>query len=388
MTQSSKKKLKQQQHQKLQALSTLGAQRQGAHELSAALVAATFERFMPKGQNPWLEIGSGDGQLHRWLPHTLRERVVLSESSTAFVQGLRRRFGEAQVRQLDVHHLKADVAEFSAVMALCVLDVLTLSRAVAELARVLEPGGLVLHWLDMATSVEPIMASAAAEGLVVLPKFVDLGGNSAISGASRSSLGVGGMASIKGFPLLDLVVSPRAQLLPLCDLLRRTGHPQASALDALLRESDPGNFDPRRAATAFVQLTLDIRAQFELCKTLFALYVASAQAGSAAKLPFEARPVSSLEHFRARVRQSFADSGSFELLFDDVVRARHAEPRPLNVPRGLGYHGVWLGQALQTEVEPKELPGELWYAGPNLDGPPENSWITEVAMHCFVLRRK
>jgi SAM-dependent methyltransferase len=87
-----------------------------------------------------LEVGCGEGELAARLVEELGVELVAIDQSTRMVELARARGVEAQVG--DVQELEFEDASFDAVVAAWVLfHVPSLVRALAEIARVLRPGG-------------------------------------------------------------------------------------------------------------------------------------------------------------------------------------------------------------------------------------------------------
>ena len=125
-----------------------------------------------------VEVGSGDGYLAAFLPPTIAQRAVFTEPTSLGLQRLIETQPNAEVRQARADQLPFDDGSVAAVVACCVFDlVVDLDRAWAEWTRVLAPGGVVVHWLDLATDLHCLFAEIVNESnLCALPNvFTDPG---------------------------------------------------------------------------------------------------------------------------------------------------------------------------------------------------------------------
>ena len=136
-----------------------------------AIVGDVLARFPPLDRRPVLEIGAGAGQLRGWLPQAVRARTVHSEPSRAAAEALHRRGADADVARAAAEALPIAAGACGGVLGLCVFDAVArcAGGAVAEIARVLAPGGRFVHLLDMATLLEQPFEKLAGSGLVPIP---------------------------------------------------------------------------------------------------------------------------------------------------------------------------------------------------------------------------
>ena len=133
-------------------------------------MAESLDRFPPVAGKPIVEIGAGTGQLRAWMPPAWRERSIHTDPSESALRLLRDRAPDAKTRVASAHHLPFDDGAVGAVVGLCVFDALPdETAAVAEIGRVLAPGGCFVHLMDMATLLEAPFAKLAASGLVPIP---------------------------------------------------------------------------------------------------------------------------------------------------------------------------------------------------------------------------
>src|SRR5262245_507941 len=162
------------QHAVLQRIRGLRVLRRPFERLLKATVRDALGSALPARGGRVLEIGAGDGQLGELLPEELAGRAVFSEPLAEVVEEFRRRQPGVEVVQAGAESLPFDDGSFDAVVGLCVLDVVDdLEGAVRELARVLRPGGCLVHWLDMSTVLSGVFRLLENESLVPLPNVID-----------------------------------------------------------------------------------------------------------------------------------------------------------------------------------------------------------------------
>jgi len=105
-----------------------------------ALLWRTLEEWQPKRV---LEVGGGQGELAERMVHELGARVTFLDLSPRMVELARARGIDA--REGDVQQLPFDDASFDTVVSAWMLyHVPDVDRALAEIARVLEPGGALI----------------------------------------------------------------------------------------------------------------------------------------------------------------------------------------------------------------------------------------------------
>ncbi len=156
----------------LGSLDLLRRRRQPYADLIAEIVAATLDRWPPLAGLPLVEIGSGTGQLREWLPAPLRERMIHTDPSEPALRALRERAPQARTRTAGAEQLPFADASTAAVMGLCVFDAIAEAahpRVVAEVERVLAPGGHFIHFADMATLLEGPFDKLVGAGLCPIP---------------------------------------------------------------------------------------------------------------------------------------------------------------------------------------------------------------------------
>ncbi|MEZ6139831.1 MAG: class I SAM-dependent methyltransferase [Zavarzinella sp.] len=120
-----------------------------------------------------LEIGCGDGQLIHWLPNGAPAGYRCLEASERFVEAFRTKFPQVPIEQGDATNIPLPDSSVDLVLALCVFDSFPNPAKVrTELARILKPGGQIIHFLDL--SVNPLrpFLELYLQSLLPLPNFL------------------------------------------------------------------------------------------------------------------------------------------------------------------------------------------------------------------------
>lgn len=116
--------------------------REPGHDAFWAYLAA-FRDFLPPAGRATLELGCGEGRVSRALT-ALGHRVTASDVSATLLAAAERSGSAERYRLADVAALPFADGEFDHVVAYNMLmDVPDMPKAVAEAARVLEPGGVL-----------------------------------------------------------------------------------------------------------------------------------------------------------------------------------------------------------------------------------------------------
>ena len=289
----------------LTKLGAVAAHRRPFAGLFQRIVQAQLSALPDDG--PIVEIGAGDGQLTACLPPAMLRRAMITEPSPEAVDRLAARFEGANVVRTSAERLPLDAEGAAAVVACCVLDVVEdLEATVTELRRVLRPGGVFLHVLDMSTDLNVLIAEIATlSDLCLLPNvFTD--------------------PMHTPWPE-DLLVVPRAQISAvivaapdpatarlLAGYLAAFEHSPAAATEAFngLHESREGRqrlFEGFRAAMQ--NATAENRATFR---------------------SFRGRPLSSARVFHDRILHALDDR--FRIETADIVRASERAPADATSP--------------------------------------------------------
>ena len=199
----------------LRALERLQRERTLFEPAARRVVEAALEGAGLDGRDaPVVEIGSGGGQLRRWLPERLLPAMVHTEPEPAFVERFQQAVPQAAVQVAAAEALPFADGTVAGVLGLCVLDVVDLEAVARELHRVLKPGGCVVQLWDMAPSMRWLCEREMSDGRVLLPDcFSDP--------LVRAELPAALQAALPPLDFLqDLVSVPSAQLRSLIALLR------------------------------------------------------------------------------------------------------------------------------------------------------------------------
>jgi SAM-dependent methyltransferase len=367
----------------LGSLSALEAARAPFASLTAAVVGAVVRRYVPEASAaPLAEIGAGDGQLRRWLPAPLHARTTHTEILDALVARLHQRHPDAHVARADAVALPFPSGSLAAVVGLCVLDdVAQPARVRDEIRRVLVPGGVVIHFLDLSTNPSAIFAELDQMGEVPLPNFfVDL---------ALSSPGVAAQAPACG-PLDDLLAAPRDQLAFIAGALRAAGHAMAAPLLAYLAPFSPDVFEPSAAAAHFTGLLSDPRAAAGFRRALSAIYETVRRPSYRVELPLDLRPLASHSHFERRLRDLFAAEHGFDIEVCDLLTARSRGPRAVSGARGVGFIARYAGWGVTGLAPPAVAIGSAADPGGSADRAPGDlgpgDLVTEVGVQVLVAR--
>lgn len=313
-------------------LANVRRQREPFQNLSRGIVASTLERYLP-ADGAVIEIGMGDGQLRERLPESLLPRVTHTEPFAAASRAFRKQHPNVTVLQAGAEKLPFEDASAAAVLGLCVLDVVRDGAAVArELARVLRPGGRFIHFLDMSTMLEPVVAALGDSGLVLLPNvFAD--------------------PSAGEWPE-DLFLVPREQLTMVVAILQATGHALARPLSQYLGVFNSSPLVVSKAAAELIQLQEDaglrsalrgaFRAAFELAPPELRERLAG----------FQGRSISSSQLFSQRLRGWFGPEAGFQVESSSVIRAWQHAPTS---PSGFAYISACVGEQRRLPYAPDTL---------------------------------
>lgn len=357
MSRSKKPRAPQAEQRVVSRLQELEQERAPYRALTRRLVHAAFERFPVPQAGPIVEIGAGLGELYSHVPEALRPRWVLTEPTELGTRELTRRFPELRVQRAEVGRLPFADGEVAAVVGLCVLDLVPdLSRARAELERVLAPGGLLLHFLDQNPHLARIFEQFVPLGLVVLPN-------------------VFGDPSQSHFPE-DACVMPAAQLSELALLLRRHGHALGEPLARYVSLFTEKPWQLARALAEFDHLASDDSRRLQL-RRAFDAAAGIATAQERARLGnLRGHLISSCQDLAGRLERELVSS-ELQLLYNNLSCASELVP----APGALAYFSLCVGQhrALATTPErllvadsPQARPGQQ---------------LRELGVHVFVAKR-
>jgi SAM-dependent methyltransferase len=347
----------------LRALERLHNERSLFEPAARRVVHAALARAKLDGRDaPVLEIGSGGGQLRRWLPDPLLPVMVHTEREPAFVRKFRQAVPQATVQVASAESLPYADGSVAGVLGLCVLDVVDLEAVASELHRVLKPGGSAVQFWDMAPNMRWLCEREMSQGQVLLPDcFSDP--------LVRAELPAALQATLPPVDFLqDLVSVPEGQLQSLIALLRPS---PTSLIDAASLERLAGYAgvfakpdESHEAARALAWLGDDEPEAHAYKRLLLNAWLMLKQARGASKLPLELRRISSAQALSQRLGEVFTATG-MEVVCD-VRRARALVPRP-PVDEGPGderlrrsrFVGRWLGTTAFAAEVPPAGPGVL-----------------------------
>ena len=316
------------QAESLRALERLQNERTLFEPAARRVVQAALERAGLDGSDsPVVEIGSGGGQLRRWLPDPLLPVMVHTEREPAFVRKFQQAVPHATVQVASAESLPYADGSVAGVLGLCVLDVVDLEAVARELHRVLKPGGSVVQFWDMAPNMRWLCEREIRRRARAVARlfFGSAGAGRAASGAP------GGIAAARllarsGQRAVRPAAEPHRPAAPephrpdrrgiagtpgsLCAAVRRADRPAASA----------------EAARALAWLCEDEREAYACKRLLLNAWLMLQQARGGDKLPLELRRISSAQALSERLTEVFTATGME--VECDVRRARALVPRP------------------------------------------------------------
>jgi hypothetical protein len=367
----------------LQALERLHERRTLFEPACRRVVQAALGRAgLDGGGGPVIEIGSGGGQLRRWLPDALLPVVVHTEREPAFVARLRQQAPRAVVQVASAEALPFSGGSVAGVLGLCVLDVVPLEAVARELHRVVKPGGRVIQFWDLAPSMSWLCGRAIEQGHVLLPSCLS-------DPLVRAELPAELQGALPPVDFLqDLMSVPTAQLQTLIDLLRPspTDLIDPESLERLARYAAISG--GAEAARALARLGDDEREAHAYKRLLLNAWLMLQQARGGSKLPLELRPISSAQALQGRLAEVFTPP-DWEFACE-LRRARALVPRPAASRHDDGrlgrarFAGRWVGTtALAEEVPP---------AGPDVLGgderPAPDQLVVEAGLLVLVAVRR
>jgi SAM-dependent methyltransferase len=350
----------------LDALELLRRRREPYADLLARIVADALQRSPPLPGLPIVEIGAGTGQLRGLLASPLRERAVHTDPSARALRALRERSPDAKTRVAPAERLPFDAGSVGQVVALCVFDALDdPAAAVAELGRVIAPGGTFVHVMDMATLLEAPFAKLAAAGLVPLPNvFGDPGDHD--------------------WPL-DIVLVKRAWLTGLLAFATARGHQLAAAFGGYFKAFSSETFDAIAATNGFKAIASSGPSR----SSLRALLESAARLAFAdGHPPIEPLPFHSARYLQSVLQTCFRESPDFKIEIDEIVTRAAWRTGTGGGAGGARYRSLCLGhQRVQDEL-PRRLLDPLLPPRPvDASGGAHDPCLTEVGAFVFAARR-
>jgi SAM-dependent methyltransferase len=316
-------------------------------------VARMLEHVPSMG--PIIELGAGSGQLRSWLPSVVRERCVHTEPDRPALERLARRFPEANVCRARAQALPFEASSAAAVVALCLFDMLEdLETTFGEAARVLRPGGVLCHVLDMMPSLAAQLPEILRRDCVPLPNV--------FSDSSHAE-----------WPQ-NLLLSERGPLLRLLDALRDCGHPLPRLFGHYFDRFRAPTVDAQAVAADYDVLASTPDARRTLATLLQSGFEMGWRLGLA---PPQGTLFSSSAAVAARLARTAANSG-FDVEVNEIYIAwDHGEARGEH-----RYRRLWLGQELLAQEPSSERMCK------DAPAPPSGSALVEAGMAMFVARRR
>ena len=384
------------------ALESLAEKRRPFEPLLKQIVAAVLHAEAPKnalsdsaegarrseavGEEVWVEVGSGLGQLRALLPPEVHGRMVHTEVSEWLVRGLLEKYPGARALAANVARLPFEAQSVDAVLGLCVFDSFAdPTRATREIGRVLRTGGRFIHFLDAATNIEPILSQLVVGGRLPLPNFL------ADVALSRPDLLDAARVGHLTLPYHDVLSVPFVQFAAVTEVLRRAGHRMAAMLQRYMATFSRQPFESLPAARAFVQLTSDPSVGRPMNQALTSLFTTLTQPPYSEHLPFDLQPHSSLAHFKATLEHYFGPDFGFRVRMSAIVYARayevdETDPLRARVRRvGIGQNSVdW---PAPEGVATWQLKPELAHWEPT-PGTIDRHVLREAAIYCLVAEKR
>jgi SAM-dependent methyltransferase len=289
----------------LETLDLLARRRAPYVDLLAGITGDVLARFpIDEGAGAVLELGAGTGALRSWLPAAIAARAVHTDPSLRALALLHGRHRAARVAVARAERLPIGDGTCGGVLGLCVFDAIHAGGAdvergaVAEIARVLAPGGRFVHLLDMATLLDAPFAKLVAGGLVPIPNvFSD--------------------PADHPWPL-DILLLRRDWTAGLLELCARAGHSLAREFAAFFQPflTPAVTFDAERAAGAFKVVASDGERRFALSSGIASACQLAVQQGYPT---FQPLPFHSGRYLASVLDTLFRDSGAFRIEHSEIV---------------------------------------------------------------------
>ncbi len=291
--------------------------------LTQRIVRAVLATFLPSSAGQLVEVGAGGGQLLDWLPPALAADATHTEPSEPLLNAFRRQHPGAHAINAEATALPLSTGSAGAVLGLCVFDTLPdLASVRDELSRVLRSGGVVVHFLDLATSPDCLFPELIAGGELPLTNF-------ARDPALLSVLTDEQKALLPPANEFDEVLAVRWEpFRRFVEMLEHAKHPLIAALGPYSGLHRPGQLDPERLARGFMAASADPTRLLALNRALLSLTLSARQMGREWPL----RAVSSRAHIRERLRAAFAPAHGFVTELAGPVAAREISPAGDRLP--------------------------------------------------------
>jgi len=328
--------------------------------LLAQILGEVLQQHLPQGEGLLAEIGTGDGQLREVLPPGLLGRVRHTEPLKLAIREFEKRHPGVAIERAGAEKLPFDDASLDAVLALAVLDVVNDGPTVVrELHRVLRPGGVVVHVLDMSTVLTGMFQLLAQGNWVAFPN--------AVSDPSSAR-----------FPE-DLLLIPLPQLQLVLQVLSAKRHPYAKPLRQYLELWAARPLAVRTAVLEFTQLAESAPLR-EVLRNLFKVaYELAPPAQQAAFASFQGQPAASSKFFEGRLKEWFSAAAGFSVVFSDVVTKFQVAPTGPEHP--YSYMSLCVGEHRKLPGLPKVL------LNADAPPPPPAQSLVELGVLVFVAQR-
>ena len=341
-------------------LRKVAADRRPFLALEAQILAGLVERFPPSEKGPIVEIGSGDGQLREWMADDVRLRTVHTEPLGLLLRQFRKRWPEADARKASAERLPFADGEVAAVLGSCVLDIVDDGNAIAaEIARILRPGGYLIHLLDLSTELDDAFETLHEAGLIPVPNvFAD-------------------PCAVR-WPE-DVFLIGNQSLHRVADVLERGTHSFARPLRRYLSVFESRPFAAKLAVAEYAQLAESIELRQEL-RGMFRDAGELADPIERVELAtFRGQPAASSRYFESRLRRWFGANGAYQVVFSDIVAASMQVLKEPEWP--FDYHSLCAGELRKLTA----LPAALLHPGPRVAK--EGQTLRELGVFVFVARR-
>jgi len=290
----------------------------------------------------------------------VRRRTVHTEPLDFVLRQFRKRWPEADARKATAERLPFAEGEVAAVLGSCVLDVVNDGNAVAaEVARVLRPGGYLIHLLDLSTELHDAFETLRQAGLIPVPNVF------------------GDPCEVRWPEDIFLVGNEHLHLV--ADVLERGNHSFARPLRRYLSVFESSSFAARLAVAEYAQLAESIELRHAL-RAMFRDALALADPMERLELAtLRGQPAASSKYFESRLKSWFGAHGAYQVVLSDIVAASMQVPKEPEWP--FDYQSLCAGE-LRTVAAP---PAALLHPAPCVAK--EGETLRELGVFVFVARR-
>jgi hypothetical protein len=285
---------------------------------------------------------------------------------------LRRHHRDARVATARAEQLPIGERRCGGVLGLCVFDAIHAGgadverAAVAEIARVLAPGGRFVHLLDMATLLDAPFAKLVAGGLLPIPNvFSD--------------------PADQAWPL-DILLLRRDWTAGLLELAARAGHPLAREFGGFFQPflAPAVTFDSERAADAFKTVASDGERRFALSRGIASACQLAVQQGYPT---FQPLPFHSGRYLASVLDALFGDGGSFRVEHSEIVTRSLWRPASGGATGAPRYRSLALGhERVMAELPARLLDESARQPPPGIDAG-AGATLVEAGAYAFVATR-